>query len=144
MHIRAATAADLAALAAIEAVCNPAPWTEAAFQAALAAPNQHILVGEIQNHSVALMVWQEVADEAELFLLDTLPPFRRQGLAGALLQVLLDTATAAVIFLEVRASNIAAQTLYRRSGFQECGRRRDYYPTASGREDALLMEWRRG
>ncbi|NBS11482.1 MAG: ribosomal-protein-alanine N-acetyltransferase, partial [Gammaproteobacteria bacterium] len=42
------------------------------------------------------------------------------------------------LFLEVRASNGAAQRLYDRAGFNELGRRRNYYPTASGREDAMV------
>ena len=42
-------------------------------------------------------------------------------------------------FLEVRASNQSAYRLYERYGFNEVGRRRDYYPAAGGREDALVM-----
>jgi ribosomal-protein-alanine N-acetyltransferase len=42
-------------------------------------------------------------------------------------------------FLEVRASNLAAYRLYERYGFNEIGRRRDYYPAPGGREDALVM-----
>ena len=42
-------------------------------------------------------------------------------------------------FLEVRASNQSAYRLYERYGFNEVGRRRDYYPAVGGREDALVM-----
>ena len=42
-------------------------------------------------------------------------------------------------FLEVRASNQSAYRLYERFGFNEIGRRRDYYPAVGGREDALVM-----
>ncbi|MCY1556754.1 Ribosomal-protein-alanine acetyltransferase [compost metagenome] len=42
-------------------------------------------------------------------------------------------------FLEVRASNQSAYRLYERYGFNEIGRRRDYYPAVGGREDALVM-----
>ena len=42
-------------------------------------------------------------------------------------------------FLEVRASNTSAYRLYERYGFNEVGRRRGYYPSAEGREDALVM-----
>jgi ribosomal-protein-alanine N-acetyltransferase len=41
--------------------------------------------------------------------------------------------------LEVRASNLAAQGLYQSLGFMSDGRRKNYYPKGSGREDALLM-----
>ena len=43
-------------------------------------------------------------------------------------------------FLEVRASNHSAYRLYERYGFNEIGRRRNYYPAAGGgSEDALVM-----
>ena len=42
-------------------------------------------------------------------------------------------------YLEVRASNVAARGLYEKLGFQLDGLRKNYYTTAAGREDALLM-----
>ena len=42
-------------------------------------------------------------------------------------------------FLEVRDSNRSAFRLYERYGFNEIGRRRDYYPAVGGREDAVVM-----
>jgi ribosomal-protein-alanine N-acetyltransferase len=42
------------------------------------------------------------------------------------------------MFLEVRESNRAAMQMYLNHGFNEVGRRRNYYPTAEGREDALV------
>ena len=46
---------------------------------------------------------------------------------------------AGMCFLEVRVSNQSAYRLYERYGFNEIGRRRDYYPTVDGKEDALVM-----
>jgi ribosomal-protein-alanine N-acetyltransferase len=43
------------------------------------------------------------------------------------------------MFLEVRASNASAIALYEKRGFAEVGLRRNYYPTAKGSEDAILM-----
>jgi ribosomal protein S18 acetylase RimI-like enzyme len=43
------------------------------------------------------------------------------------------------LLLEVRNSNNAAIALYRKFGFSDDGVRREYYPAADGREDALLM-----
>lgn len=43
------------------------------------------------------------------------------------------------IYLEVRASNIAAVTLYEHAGFKEVGQRKNYYDNP--REDARLMLW---
>jgi ribosomal-protein-alanine N-acetyltransferase len=43
------------------------------------------------------------------------------------------------MFLEVRPSNPNAIKLYQSLGFNEIGRRKDYYPARKGREDALVM-----
>ena len=43
------------------------------------------------------------------------------------------------LFLEVRPSNTAAQSLYTRFGFRKVAVRRGYYPARSGREDALVL-----
>jgi ribosomal-protein-alanine N-acetyltransferase len=40
-------------------------------------------------------------------------------------------------FLEVRESNLAAQEMYRKFGYEETGRRRRYYKDND--EDAILM-----
>ena len=55
-----------------------------------------------------------------------------------LLNLLLEAYTldAALATLEVRASNSAAQTLYRDFGFEVVGGRKRYY---QGREDAIIM-----
>jgi ribosomal-protein-alanine N-acetyltransferase len=43
------------------------------------------------------------------------------------------------VFLEVRASNVAALALYHSAGFIRIGVRRGYYQNASGSEDAITM-----
>ena len=42
-------------------------------------------------------------------------------------------------YLEVRPSNIPARRMYERFGFRQLGMRRDYYPSMTGREDALFL-----
>jgi ribosomal-protein-alanine N-acetyltransferase len=67
---------------------------------------------------------------------------QRKGMGGAILSAMLEAASARQmprVFLEVRASNLAAIALYRRAGFLEIGVRRDYYRDANGSEDALVM-----
>ncbi len=46
---------------------------------------------------------------------------------------------AETMLLEVRPSNTAAIQCYHAAGFSEIGSRKDYYPAADGREDALLF-----
>jgi ribosomal-protein-alanine N-acetyltransferase len=45
---------------------------------------------------------------------------------------------ATVMLLEVRPSNLQAIHCYDAVGFNEIGSRKDYYPAANGKEDALL------
>ena len=43
------------------------------------------------------------------------------------------------VFLEVRASNTKAISLYEKEGFQKVDIRKNYYRLGDGREDALIM-----
>jgi ribosomal-protein-alanine N-acetyltransferase len=79
-------------------------------------------------------------DEAHISTLAVRAAHRRQGLGELLLISLLDEAYrlgAARATLEVRVSNLAAQALYAKYGFQQVGRRKAYY--SDNREDALIL-----
>lgn len=81
-------------------------------------------------------------DEEELLLLAVDPKHRRKGLAGKLIDVLVEQAAARGahrIFLEMRRGN-PAEFLYRRHGFGPIGERPNYYRTRSGdRLDAITF-----
>lgn len=80
------------------------------------------------------------ADEAEILNIAVHPSFRRLGVGVRLMRVLIDAAQergACSLYLEVRASNVAAAALYRSLGFETIGVRKNYY--TSPREDAVLM-----
>ena len=67
--------------------------------------------------------------------------FRRIGIGRSLMEAAMDEASrrgVAHVILEVRASNEAAQLLYKDLGFSFIGRRRDYYRLPT--EDALVMK----
>ena len=84
----------------------------------------------------------QVLDEAHLLNITVLPELQRSGRGAALLAQLFDQARARAMsrmLLEVRPGNLGALALYRRHGFTEIGRRRDYYPAHQGREDAIVM-----
>ena len=79
-------------------------------------------------------------DEADIITIATLPDYRRQHIASDLLKDLLESCMASgatYITLEVRASNIPAQKLYEKFGFQVDGIRKKYY--IDNQEDAVLM-----
>lgn len=94
---------------------------------------------------VGYAVLMMVLDEAHILNISVLAERQGQGLGRRLLAHLYDVARQAgarQVFLEVRPSNTAALALYERAGFETVGRRKGYYPAASGREDALVMRSR--
>ena len=136
---RPATSADLPQLTALEAACNPHPWSSRQLEASLVQDSVEVMDNEGQI--AALLVSKSLFGEAEIYLIDTLAAFRRQGWAKQLILGL--QAANERIFLEVRASNVAAQHVYAALGFRHIALRRAYYVCDEGREDALILEWSR-
>ncbi len=139
--MRDMTLSDVAAVCAIEQQVQPQPWTQGNFSDALRS-GYRCLVDESQHEIISYAVLMPLIDEAELLTIAVAPSWQRNGLGGLMLRAVLDVARERKmrkIFLEVRVSNVAAIVLYRATGFVEIGRRRGYYQTADGREDALLM-----
>ena len=135
---------DIAVVAAIEARVHLAPWTPGNFRDALAA-GYGATVGEANDIIVAYGVLMFAPGEAQLLNLTVVDPLRRRGIGRKLLQRFLSDAAALgaeQCFLEVRASNIAAISLYSAEGFLPVARRAGYYPaaqTGDAREDALVL-----
>lgn len=92
------------------------------------------------EQAVAAIWYQCAAERAEMVDLRVLAAERRQGFGRQLLWASL-TALGGLsgVDLEVRSSNLPARALYESLGFCEAGTRPDYYATANGREDAVLM-----
>lgn len=135
------TAADLDAVAEAERNIYPFPWTRSNFADSLAAGHGAWLAQE-DGHMTGYAVMMQVLDEAHLLNITVLPELQRSGRGSALLTHLFDLARAQPatrMLLEVRPGNVSGQALYRRHGFAEIGRRRDYYPAHGGREDAIVM-----
>ena len=81
-----------------------------------------------------------MADKAHITNIAVREAYHRQGIGGLLLISIIDLAPALKarsLILEVRASNTAAQSLYRKYGFSQVGLRRGYY--REDKEDAVLM-----
>lgn len=132
---------DLAQAFAIERRSHAFPWSEKTF-----ASNQGErfinLRLDADGKMVAFVITQVVLDEASLFNIAVDPDFQRRGYGRQLLQHLIDELikrNVLTLWLEVRASNLPAIALYEQLGFNQVSRRPNYYPTASGREDAILM-----
>jgi ribosomal-protein-alanine N-acetyltransferase len=92
---------------------------------------------------IAVCVAMDGVDEVHLLNIAVACELHGQGIARDLLAVLYERCRqrqAQLLWLEVRPSNVSARGLYLREGFVEVGLRKNYYPAAQGREDALVMK----
>jgi ribosomal-protein-alanine N-acetyltransferase len=128
-------------IAEIEQECFSKPWSK------------RMLLEELEDLSASFIAAQTpdgkvlgyagltvVLDEGYINNIAVRKEYRRSGVATALLDVFLrfgKEKKLSFLTLEVRASNDAAIALYAKYGFEEVGRRRNYYEDP--REDALLM-----
>lgn len=139
---RAATAADMPELAALETAAGPHGWSQRQLSDSWAAGHAFLLLehdGRVSGHAVCMTM----LDEAELLTIAIAPEQQGRGWGRALLNELLETLRrqgCRRLLLEVRESNRPARALYSKCGFIENGLRKHYYPTSSGREHAVLME----
>jgi ribosomal-protein-alanine N-acetyltransferase len=131
---------DIESLTALERGTFSTPWDPSAFRAFLRPGPAFARVALAGDEVVGYALGWCAPPEAELMNLAVDAGRRGRGIGSALLAWVLETCGrrgARELFLEVRLSNEAAQRLYRRHGFQVCGRRRNYY--ANPREDALVL-----
>ncbi len=127
---------------AIEQAAYPFPWTRGNFIDSLAAG--YLAWGRFAPDGTLLGYFLAMPGFEEMHLLNitVAAPHEGRGHARALLDALYRECGrrgVPMLWLEVRDGNHRARALYRCEGFVEAGRRRDYYPAAGGREDAILM-----
>jgi len=131
------------AIAGLEGACFDVPWSIGSVRSLLDDGLTRVWVAQASSAVVGAALLRIVAGEGELLRIAVHPGHQRQGIGGVLLRTILSAIADACplgVYLEVRASNVAARHLYAREGFVEDGRRRDYYEAP--REDAILMHWR--
>jgi ribosomal-protein-alanine N-acetyltransferase len=132
---------DLAAVAAIESSIYEFPWTHGNFLDSLRSGYTCWLCHDAQG-LLGYAVLMTASDEVHLLNLSIAGRHQRQGHGARMLAFLIGNARlakAGKIILEVRPSNEGARRLYANFGFRQLGIRRDYYPAAAGREDALVL-----
>ncbi len=132
---------DLPQVFAIETLGHSHPWSEAIFSDCLRV-GYDCRVFEQDGAICAFAIMSYGPGEAHLLNLCVHPKFQGQGIGTKILRQLLERASsknADTLFLEVRRSNLRARRLYEKAGFNEVGRRFDYYPADTGREDALVF-----
>lgn len=132
---------DLEQVIAIDQVSFSLPWPSRTFQYELTDnPASRCWVAELDGRVAAMLVGWLIVDELHIATIATHPDLRGQGIGKAiLLHALRSARNEGVLksFLEVRASNVMAQKMYKSFGYVEDGRRKEYYKDNA--EDAILM-----
>lgn len=131
----------LATAFVIEKASHAFPWSEKTFLSNQGERYLNLAI-DVDEVMAGFAVTQVVLDEATLFNIAIDPAFQQRGLARQLLEYLIERLrekSVTTLWLEVRASNIKAINLYQSLGFNEAAVRHNYYPTANGREDAIIM-----
>lgn len=144
MTIMQMTSAHVPQVARLERVCFQDPWSERSIASELENPLSLWLVAMEEDRLLGYVGSQTVLDETDMMNVAVDPAARRQGVARALIQELIDQLKqrgSRKLSLEVRASNLGAIRLYESLGFVRLGCRPGYY--RNPREDAWILgkEW---
>ncbi|MEC9261937.1 MAG: ribosomal protein S18-alanine N-acetyltransferase [Pseudomonadota bacterium] len=141
LNITQADEALAKAAHAIHCEAQYAPWSQATFVDCTTSPYEcWVLLNNRQVIGFAILL--VVLDEVTLMDIAISKELRGQGAGKRMLGFVINRCkqlNASACFLEVRESNLAAHTLYLTNGFKLLERRKGYYPTKEGREDALMM-----
>lgn len=138
---RLATLQDVDAILEVEETSFTTPWSRQAFYGELddnllARYIVAVLDGKIIGYAG---VWI-ICDEGHVTNIAIHPAYRGRHYGEQMVRCLINLARscgAVSMTLEVRASNIIAQTLYKKLGFEARGHRKGYY--ADNNEDAIIM-----
>ncbi|RJG51672.1 ribosomal-protein-alanine N-acetyltransferase [Motilimonas pumila] len=132
---------DIAKVHQVERLCHSHPWSVKLFASNFGQRYFNSVI-TYQEQIVGYMVASEAGGEVTLLNIAVHPEHQGKGLGKRLLELLKQQAShkqCDEIWLEVRVSNRVAITAYLGGGFVEVDRRKGYYPSADGREDAVIM-----
>ncbi len=132
---------DLDAVERIEQGLFLSPWSRRAFSHEISENQCAVpLAAVIQDKICGYLVAWIITDELHIGNIAVDKLWQRQGVAARMLTKVFRLAQlrqCRMAYLEVRRSNLAAQRLYEKFGFQRIGIRPRYYAMQS--EDAMVM-----
>lgn len=139
--IRRMVLSDLDQVMGIEEASFSSPWSHASFIHEIAQNPRAVYIVAVRGDRIVgyAGMWV-IFDEGHITNVAVHPQHRRTGIARMLLAELTGIGCAQGVLrytLEVRVSNIPAQTLYIDIGFRVAGTRKRYYQ--DNNEDAYIM-----
>ena len=145
LAVRRAKEQEIEEIARLEQEIFSDPWSLAAIRETWGQKQARILGAWLDGQMAGYVIVYFAADESEIARIAVDEKFRRQGVAGALLdemESVLAGKGIARLMLDVRKSNAAALRFYLSRGFKEDGVRKNFYTNPI--EDAILMSRRLG
>lgn len=140
IEITRMTLEDVKEIAELEKKCFAIPWSEKSFTDEMNNKIAVYLVAKDNGKCIGYAGFWNVSGEGDITNVAVLPQYRKQGIGSMLIKTMIKTARELNIYLltlEVRKSNIAAQGLYNKYGFDIIGERKRYY--SDNGEDAWIM-----
>lgn len=140
MDIRILNREDAQEVEALEREAFPDPWSLKSIEGTLEQKNYVNLGVWREGELLGYLFFSCMMDEGEIIRIATAPKERRKGIAKLLFSELKKNCLEQGVdkwMLDVRAGNDAAFACYRKLGFCEDGRRKDFYKDPV--EDAILM-----
>lgn len=131
---------DIDGVLLVEEQCFTTPWSRAGFVAEMKNELSYYLVMIESGKIIGYAGMWIIVDEAHVTNVAILSEYRGRRLGERLMGELIQHAKArgaVSMTLEVRTTNITAQSLYEKFGFTSRGVRRNYY--TDNQEDALIM-----
>lgn len=139
MLIENMTEKHIEAVAEIDSLSLKSPWSKEMFSEELKSPVAFYCVATEEEKPVAYMGMHCICGEGYITNIAVHPDYRRKKIASALLSHFIEHGKKnnfEFLTLEVRESNLAAISCYKKFGFKEVGIRKNYYEHT---ENAILM-----
>ncbi len=134
---------DLSEVLSIENSSFPNPWRDLTFLGEIR--NQSIsfplvVVHSLHKRVIGYIIFWKIFEDVQINNIAVHPDYRRLGIGRAVLEGIIEQMRkegAKNMTLEVRPSNVAALTLYKKLGFRPLSIRKGYYTNPD--EDALVL-----
>ena len=133
---------DIDGVFQVSKICFSIPWSKTSVESELSNPlAKYIVAEDVETNKIVgfIGVWI-IVSEGDITNIGVHPDYRRNHIASGLLKSLINLCAdlnCNLLNLEVRRSNLIAQSLYKKFNFNEIAVRKNYY---GNNEDALLMQ----
>ncbi|MGD0884456.1 MAG: ribosomal protein S18-alanine N-acetyltransferase [Thermodesulfovibrionales bacterium] len=131
---------DIPSVVQIERQSFSTPWSASSFLNEIHKSRSIARVAILDGTVIAYICAEQVMDEGHILNLAVHADYRRMRIAVCLVENVIDAlklAKCRFLYLEVRASNLIAQGLYKSLSFKIIGIRKTYY--LAPEEDAVIM-----